>query len=93
MINQNLLTGIVVLSDGQSQMIARKDVLNFAERLLKNNYEILGIEGFFFDGESLRPDMDCIVDFSGQKPSNDLITATIREALSDRVNFVEFVVR
>lgn len=91
-LDSKLREDINFLVQNNSYMVAQSDVLIFLKRLLSNNYKVLGIEGFIFDG-NYTPDMNSIIDFNDAGLDRDAMIRAATEIIKDsRSNFFEFTI-
>lgn len=79
---------------GNSQLIARSDVARFLDYVACQKINLLGAEGFIFDGEARTPLMECIIDYSNGEPSKSVEfhrQIIIHEPDWQVPHFIEFV--
>jgi hypothetical protein len=91
--------GLSVIHRANMELIRSQDADRFVEACLDARTVILGIEGFYLDGEAITPRMDAIADFSGIERADDAVMMSVAsaraflQAVSDERTVFEFVLR
>lgn len=65
--------GIDIREVGGLQLVALADAWAFLDACVAAGVLVLGIEGFYFDNDQVRPDMGAIADFSQMANSEESV--------------------
>jgi hypothetical protein len=89
---------ISVMTRGGTWLVARYDFANLLDWLSeKAKYAVLGADGFIFDGKSITPLMECIIDLSDADPKETInIMKEVlaqNEELTTKPHFYELVIK
>lgn len=89
-LDDTMKEGVDFLVHDGTYMVTRAHAKTFADRLLDKGALVLGIEGFYFDGESLIPNMECIVDLNENGSDHEAVLRGVDFAVATDSHFLEF---